>query len=168
VFPVTPGTLLAWHRRLIARKRDCGKRRGRPGRPPTASALKALVLRLAKENPRWGCRRIQGELVRLGHPIGATTVWEILTAAGVDPAPRRGGPTWREFLTAQAEGAIACDFVHIDLVDLRRVYALVFLEHGTRRLHVTGVTAHPTGPRAVQQERISRSSWASGSIHCAS
>ncbi|WP_370219078.1 integrase core domain-containing protein [Kitasatospora sp. GAS1066B] len=153
VLPVTPGTLLAWHRGLIARKWDCSKRRGRPGRPPTASALRRLVLRLAKENPRWGCRRIQGELVRLGHPIGTTTVWGILTAAGVDPAPRRGGPTWREFLAAQAEGVIACDFVHIDLVDLRRVYALVFLEHGTRRLHITGVTAHPPGPWAVQQAR---------------
>ncbi|MGW9498632.1 integrase core domain-containing protein [Streptomyces prasinus] len=88
-----------------------------------------------------------------GRPIGATTVWEILTAAGIDPAPRRGGPTWREFLTAQAEGIIACDFVHIDLVDLRRVYAVVFLEHGTRRLHIAGVTAHPTGPWTVQQAR---------------
>jgi hypothetical protein len=91
--------------------------------------------------------------VRLGHPIGATTVWEILTAAGVDPAPRRNGPTWREFLTAQAEGVIACDFVHLDLVDLRRVYALVFLEHGTRRLHVAGVTGHPTASWTVQQAR---------------
>ncbi|MFE7710637.1 integrase core domain-containing protein [Streptomyces sp. NPDC057486] len=153
VFPVTPATLLAWHRRLIARKWDYNKRRGRPGRPPTASVVKALVLRLARENPRWGCRRIQGELVRLGHPIGTTTVWEILTAAGIDPAPRRSGPTWREFLTAQAEGIIACDFVHIDLIDLRRVYALVFLEHGTRRLHIAGVTAHPTGPWTVQQAR---------------
>lgn len=142
------------HRRLIARKWDYSKRRGRPGRPPTASALNRLVLRPAKENPRWGCRRIQGELVRLGHPIGTTTVWEILTAAGIDPAPRRGGPTWREFLTAQAEGVIACDFVHIDLVDPCRVYALVFLEHGTHRLHITGVTAHPAGPWAVQQARI--------------
>lgn len=106
VFPVTPGTLLAWRRRLIARKWDCSKQQGRPGRPPTASAVKALALQLANENPRWGNRRIQGELVRLGHPIGATTVWEILTAAGIDPAPRRGGPTWREFLTAQAEGLI--------------------------------------------------------------
>ncbi|MFD4974680.1 integrase core domain-containing protein [Streptomyces sp. NPDC058424] len=153
VFPVTPATLLAWHRRLIAGKWDHSKRRSRPGRPPTASTLKALVLRLAKDNPRWGCRRIQGELVRLGHPVGTTTVWEILTAAGIDPAPRRGGPTWREFLTAQAEGIIACDFVHIDLVDLRRVYALVFLEHSTRRLHIAGVTAHPTAPWTVQQAR---------------
>jgi putative transposase len=153
VFPVTPATLLAWHRRLIAHKWDYSTRRGSPGRPPTASAAKELVLRLAQENPRWGCRRIQGELVRLGHRIGATTVWEILTAAGIDPAPRRSGPTWREFLTAQAEGVIACDFVHIDLVDLRRVYALVFLEHGTRRLHLAGVTAHPTASWTVQQAR---------------
>jgi hypothetical protein len=115
--------------------------------------MKALVLRLARENPRWGCRRIQGELVRLGHPIGTTTVWEILTTAGIDPAPRRSGPTWREFLTAQAEGVIAGDFVHIDLVDLRRVYALVFLEHDTHRLHVAGVTAHPTASWTVQQAR---------------
>jgi transposase len=100
VFPVTPVTVLAWHRRLIARKWDYSKRRSRPGRPPTAGAVKALVLRLARENPRWGCRRIQGGLVGLGHSIGTTTVWEILTAAGIDPAPRRSGPTWREFLTA--------------------------------------------------------------------
>ncbi|MER7793310.1 integrase core domain-containing protein [Streptomyces sp. NPDC097640] len=152
-FPVTPTTLLAWHRRLIARKWDYSKRRARPGRPPTARVVKALVLRLAKENPRWGCRRIQGELIRLGHPVGSTTVWEILTAAGIDPAPRRGGPTWREFLTTQAESIIACDFLHVDLIDLRRVYALVFLEHDTRRLHIAGVTAHPTGPWAVQQAR---------------
>ncbi|MDX2590640.1 integrase core domain-containing protein [Streptomyces sp. WI04-05B] len=153
VLPVTPATLLAWHRRLIARKWDYSKRRTRSGRPSTARAVKALVVRLAKENPRWGCRRIQGELARLGHLVGSTTVWEILTAAGIDPAPRRSGPTWREFLTAQAEGIIACDFLHIDLVDLRRVYALVFLEHGTRRLHIAGVTAHPTGAWAVQQAR---------------
>ncbi|MEU1628422.1 integrase core domain-containing protein [Streptomyces sp. NPDC020096] len=153
LFLVTPATLLAWHRRLIARKWDYSKRWTRPGRPSTAGAVKAVVLRLANENPRWGCRRIRGELMRLGHPVGTTTVWAILTAAGIDPAPRRGGPTWREFLTAQAKGLIACDFVHIDLVDLRRVYALVFLEHGTRRLHIAGVTAHPTGSWTVQQAR---------------
>ncbi|MGK3109782.1 MULTISPECIES: integrase core domain-containing protein [Streptomyces] len=115
--------------------------------------MKALVVRLTRENPGWGCRRVQGELIRLGHPVGSTTVWEILTSAGIDPAPRRGGPTWREFLTAQAEGVIACDFVHIDLADLRRVYALVFPEHGTRRLHVAGVTSHPTGAWTVQQAK---------------
>ena len=87
VFPVTPTTLLAWHRRLIAGKWDYSMRRRMPGRPPTASAVKAVVLRLARENPRWGCRRIQGELVRLGHRVGTTTVWEILTAGGIDPPP---------------------------------------------------------------------------------
>ncbi|ADI04413.1 integrase catalytic region [Streptomyces bingchenggensis BCW-1] len=153
VFRVTPGTLLGWHRRLVARRWDYSERRSKPGRPPTAEAVKRLVLRLAQENPRWGCRRIQGELARLGHRIGASTVWKILTAAGVDPVPRRSGPTWREFLTAQAGSIIACDFLHIDLVNLRRVYALVFLEHGTSRLHVAGVTAHPTAQWTAQQAR---------------
>ena len=104
VFPVTAGTLLAWHRRLITAKWDYSTRRGSRGRPPTAAALKKLVPRLASENPRWGHRRIQGEPARLGHPIAASTVWEILKAAGVDPVPRGTGPTWREFLTAQPEG----------------------------------------------------------------
>ncbi|WP_439900494.1 helix-turn-helix domain-containing protein [Streptomyces mirabilis] len=158
VFPVTPGTVLAWHRRLVARRWDFSKRRSRPGRPPTTKAIKELVLRLAAENPRWGCRRIQGELARLGHRVGASTVWEILTVAGVGPAPRRGGPTWREFLTAQADGVIACDFLHIDLVDLRRVYALVFLEHGTRRLR-SGRSSKPAA---------SPSTWACAWSRCAS
>ena len=153
VFPVTPGTLLAWHRRLIAKKWDYSARRSRTGRPPTATALKKLVLRLAAENPQWGHRRIQGELARLGHPIAPSTVWEILHAAGIDPAPRRTGPSWREFLTAQAEGIIAADFFHLDTVLGQRLYALAFLEHGTRRLHITGVTEHPTGEWATQQAR---------------
>ncbi|MGW1682530.1 hypothetical protein [Saccharopolyspora sp. NPDC002376] len=153
VFPVTPGTLLAWHRRFIAAKWDYTERRDRTGRPPTRAALKKLILQLARENARWGHRRIQGELARLGHPIAASTVWEILNAAGIDPAPRRSGPTWREFLTAQAEGIIAADFLHVDTVLGRRLYALAFLEHGTRRLHITGVTAHPTRQWAVQQVR---------------
>ncbi len=152
VFPVTPGTLLGWHRRFIAAKWDYSARR-RTGRPPTRAAIRTLVLRLAKENPRWGHRRIQGELARLGHRIAASTVWEILNAAGVEPAPRRSGPTWCEFLTAQAEGIIATDFLHIDTALGRRLYALAFLEHGTRRLHITGVTTHPTRDWTVQQAR---------------
>ncbi|MDH6580458.1 transposase [Kitasatospora sp. MAP5-34] len=109
VFPVAPGTLLAWHRRFIAAKWDHGARPTRTGRPPTRAALKNLVLRLARENAGWGHRRIQGELARLGHPIAASTVWEILRAAGIDLAPRRTGPPWREFLTNQAEGILAVD-----------------------------------------------------------
>ncbi len=152
VFPVTPGTLLGWHRRFISWKWDYTARR-RIGRPPTRAAIKALVLRLAEENPRWGHRRIQGELARLGHPIATSTVWEILHAAGIDPAPRRSGPTWREFLTAQAEGIIAADFFHLDTTLGTRLYALAFLEHGTRHLHITGVTTHPTRDWTVQQAR---------------
>ena len=101
VFTVTPATLLAWHRRLVARKWDYTSRRG-PGRPSTAAAIRKLVIRIATENPAWGHRRVQGELVRLGHPIAASTVWQILHDAGIDPAPRRTGPTWKQFVTAQA------------------------------------------------------------------
>jgi putative transposase len=153
VFPVTPGTLLTWHRRMIARKWDYTARRRRTGRPPTAAALTKLALRLAQENPRWGHRRIQGELARLGHRIAPSTVWQILHSAGIDPAPRRAGPSWREFLTAQAEGIIAADFFHVDTITGRRLYALAFLEHRTRKLHITGVTAHPTAQWATQQAR---------------
>ncbi|MGX7829060.1 integrase core domain-containing protein [Actinokineospora sp. 24-640] len=152
VFPVTPGALLVWHRRFIARKWDCSAHR-RIGRPPTRAAITTLVVRLAKENSRWGHRRVHGELVRLGHRIAPSTVWQILHDAGIDPAPRRTGPTWREFLTAQAEGIIAADFFHLDTVLGTRLYALAFLEHGTRRLHITGVTAHPTQAWTAQQAR---------------
>jgi transposase len=106
IFPVTPATILRWHRDLVARKWDYTSRR-RPGRPSTGTAVKALVVRMARENPAWGHRRIQGELARLGYAIAASTVWEILHAAGIDPAPRRAGPTWREFLAAQAHAIIA-------------------------------------------------------------
>lgn len=153
IFPVQPATILAWHRRFIAWKWDYSRRRRPTGRPPTSSAIKKLVLRLAQENPRWGYRRIQGELVGLGHRIGASTVWEILNSAGVDPAPRRAGPTWKQFLTNQACGIIAADFFHLDTVLGKRLYALVFLEHGTRRLHIAGVTAHPTQDWTTQQAR---------------
>src|SRR5450631_3152581 len=143
VFPATPATLLAWHRRLATRKYDTSKRR-QPGRPPTVRSIARLTIRLAKENPLWGYRRIHGELVKLGVTVAASTVYKILRAAGIDPAPRRDGPTWRQFLHAQAAGILAADFLHVDTVALTRLYVLVFIEHGTRRMHIGGVTAHPT------------------------
>jgi hypothetical protein len=108
---------------------------------------------MARENPTWGHRRIQGELARLGHAIAASTVWEILHAAGIDPAPRRAGPTWREFLGAHAHAILACDFLVVETVLLKRLHVLVFIEHGARRLHLAGVSAHPTGQWAAQQAR---------------
>jgi len=152
IFSVTPATVLAWHRRLVAHKWNYDDRR-RPGRKPTTAPTKTLIVRLARENPVWGHRRIQGELTRLGYRIAASTVWEILNAAGVDPAPRRAGPTWQQFLAAQAQGIIACDFFTVDTVLLRRIYVLVFIEHGTRRLHVAGATVHPTAAWVAQAAR---------------
>jgi putative transposase len=96
---------------------------------------------------------VQGQLVRLGHPIAASTVWQILHGAGIDPADRHTGPTWKQFLTAQARGVIAADFVHVDTVLLRRVYALIVIQHGTRRAHLSGITAHPDSARTTQAAR---------------
>ena len=152
IFPVTPATLLAWHRRLAASKYDMSNSR-KPGRPPTAPGIARLVVPLSKENPLWGHRRIHGELTKLGIAVAPSTVWEILRAAGIDPAPRRSGPTWRQFLHAQAAGILAVDFLHVDTALLRRLYVLVFIEHGTRRMHLGGVTANPSGEWTVQQAR---------------
>jgi putative transposase len=115
--------------------------------------VRGLVLRLAAENPTWGHRRIQGELVHMSHTVAASTVWKILHHAGVDPAPRRAGPTWKHFLTAQARGIVACDFFTVDTVLFQRLYVLFFLELSTRQVHVAGVTAHPTGAWVAQQAR---------------
>ena len=152
MFAVTPATLLAWHRRLVARRWDCTSSR-RPGRPSTAAAIRKLVIRIATDNPGWGPRRVQGELVKLGHPIAASTVWQILHAARTDPAPRRTGPTWQQFLTAQVGGILAANFVHVDTMLLRRIYALIVIEHGTRRVHLAGVTAYPDGAWTPQTAR---------------
>ena len=152
VFPVTPATLLVWHRKLAGNKYDTSKRR-KPGRPPTVRSISRLVVGLATENPLWGHRRIHGELTKLGVTVAPSTVWEILRAAGIDPAPRRADPTWRQFLHAQAAGILAVNFLHADTVLLRRLHVLVFIEHSTRRMHLGGVTANPTSEWTVQQAR---------------
>ncbi|MBA2532863.1 MAG: transposase [Nocardioidaceae bacterium] len=148
---VTPGTILRWHRHLVARRWTTRPTRT-PGRPPTPAGVRALVKRLATENPTWGYRRIHGELAGLGYTLGASTVWAILRSAGLDPAPRRSGPTWQEFLKAPAEGIVACDFFH-QTVTLQRLYAFFTVEHATRRVRILGVTAHPGGAWVTQQAR---------------
>jgi putative transposase len=151
VFLVSPQTLLRWHRELVARKWTC--RRRLPGRPPLDPALRELVLRLARENSRWGCVRIQGELRKLGIRVGATTIRSILRRSGFGPAPRRQGLSWREFLRAQAQAMVACDFFTVETAWLRTLYVLFFVEHGSRRVHLAGVTANPDGAWMRQQAR---------------
>jgi len=150
-FIVTPDTLLAWHRRLAAARWVHPQRR--PGRPRVVRDREQLVVRLATENPTWGYRRIHGELSGLGHRLAPSTVWAILKRHGIDPAPRRTGPTWTEFLTAQARGIIACDTFVLDSVGLRQLHVLFFIGHATRRLHLAGITGHLTGGWCTQAAR---------------
>ena len=138
--------------RGLGNKYDTSRRRN-PGRPPTVPSIARLVARLARENPLWEHRRIHGELIKLGVTVAPSTVQEILRVAGIDPAPRRPGPTWRQFLHAQAAGIVAAGFLHVDTVLSQRLYVLVFIEHGGRRMHLGGVTANPTGEQTVQQAR---------------
>ena len=148
---VTPRTLLRWHADLV--KRRWTYPRHGPGRPPIRPTLRALVLRLATENPTWGYRRIAGEIAGLGRKVSPATVWAILKKAGFDPAPRRGDLTWAQFLKAQASGILACDFFSVETITLARLYCFAVVEHATRRVHVLGVTANPTAGWVAQQAR---------------
>jgi hypothetical protein len=151
-FIVTPATLVRWHRELVRRKWTYKRRRGQ-GRPPIDSETRALILRMARENPRWGCVRIKGELQGLGIIVSTTTIRTILRRAGLGPAPRRDGPTWRQFLSAQAKGIVACDFLTVEMVFLKTLYVLVFMHIHTRRILAVGVSANPNGAWVTQQAR---------------
>ncbi len=146
---VTPDTLLRWHRRRVAKHWTQPRRR--PGRPSTALAVRRLVIEMATNNPTWGYRRIHGELVGLGHRVGASTIWRILKTHDLDPAPQRSTVTWTQFLRSQA--AVACDFASIDTMVLRRYYLLFFIDVTGREVLFAGVTANPTGPWTTQAAR---------------
>jgi putative transposase len=143
-FLVTPATLLRWHRELVARRWTYPHRR--PGRPGTPVDVRELVVRLARENPSWGYRRIQGELVGLGVSLAASTVWEILRREGIEPAPRRLESSWAEFLRRQAASILECDFLTVDTLSLKRFYILIFIELASRRVHIAGMTRTLTAP----------------------
>ena len=150
---VTPDTIVRWHRDIVRRRQAARSKRGRTGRPATRRNIQALVRRLARENPGWGYRRIHGELAGLGVKVAASTVWEILKASDIDPARRRTGPTWSQFLHSQAEAILACDFFTIDLLDGTQAYVLAVIDHATRRISIPGLTLHPTGEWTAQQAR---------------
>ncbi len=150
-FPVQPATLLRWHRELVRRKWTF--RHGRIGRSPLAPELVALIISMAKDNPRWGVYRIKGQLQGLGHRVGATTIRTILRRARIGPAPRRDGPNWSEFIRSQAESILACDLFTVETVFLRTLYVLFFIEVGSRRIHIRGVTRNPDSAWVTQQAR---------------
>jgi putative transposase len=150
---VTPGTVLRWHRDIVRRRWAARSQRKRPGRPAIHRNVRGLVLRLARENPGWGYRRIHGELADLGIRVAPSTVWETLKKAGIDPAPRRTGPTWSQFLRSQAQAILAADFLAVDLLNGTTTYVLAVIEHASRRIRIQGSTPHPTGAWVIQQAR---------------
>ena len=145
--------MLRWHRELVRRKWALYSRRPRRGRPPQSAERQVLILRLARENPRWGYRRIQGELIKLGCRCSHNTVRNILRRHGLLPAPRRGQRTWREFIRQYAHQLLATDFFVVETVWLSRIYVLFFFEIGSRRVHLAGCTRHPTAQWVTQQAR---------------
>src|SRR5665647_775648 len=151
-FVVRPETLLRWHRELV-RKKWTFRKKGQLGRPPIDPNVRDLVVRLGRENPRWGYQRIRGNLLKLGIRVSATTVRTILLRGGLDPAPRRAGPTWTEFLRSQAAGILATDFFTVETISLKTLYVLFFIELSTRRVYVAGVTANPDSAWVTQQAR---------------
>ena len=150
---IAPDTILRWHRDIVRRRWAARSACGRTGRPATRCNIRALVRRLARENPHWGYRRIHGELAGLGVKVAASTVWEILKASGIDPGRRQTGPTWSQFLHSQAEAILACDFFTVNLLDGTQAYVLAVIEHATRRIRILGITLHPTGEWTTQQAR---------------
>jgi transposase len=151
--PVTPATILRWHRDLVKRRWAAKSRPKSPGRPRKHPTITRLVLRMARDNEHWGYRRITGELAGLGITVAPSTVWEILKRHGIDPAPRRSGPSWAQFLRTQAEAIIASDFFTVDLLDGTKAYVLTVIEHATRRIHILGATVHPTHAWVTQPAR---------------
>jgi len=163
---VTADTILRRHRHIVRRRQAARSMRGRPGRPATRRNIRALVLRLARENPGWGYRRIHGELAGLGIRVSASTVWEILKKANIDLVPRQTGPTWSPFLRSQAETILACDFFTADLLDGTQAHVLAVIEHAVRRIRILGVTCIQPGtdrPAGPQPDHGSRRTGGSGS-----
>jgi transposase len=151
-FLVSPQTLLRWHRELVLRK-WAYRRRSVGGRPPITGEVRELILRMGRENPRWGCLRIRGELAKLGIRVSATTIRTLLRANGLGPAPRREGPTWSEFLRSQAQGILALDFFTVETALLHTLYVLFAIHVGSRQVHVLGVTRNPDSAWVTQQTR---------------
>jgi putative transposase len=150
-FSIKPETLLRWHRQLIAHRWTYVHRR--PGRPPLERSLRELILRLARENPHWGYKRIVGELKGLGIAVSATSVRKVLLEAGLQPAPQRTRSSWRAFLRAQAGSMLACDFLTVETIFLQRIYVLFFISLATRRIEYVACTSNPDGGWIAQQAR---------------
>jgi putative transposase len=155
---VRPEAVLRWHRDPLARRHAARSRPTSPGRPRTVRSIRQLVLRLARENPCWGYRRIHRELLALGINVAASTVWEILRQAGIDLAPECTTTTWAGFLRPQADALLACDFFETVTLTGARLYVMAVIEHGTRRIRIPGATPHPVASWIIQAGRTSHES----------